>query len=127
GEQIRTAAPLIRMPASLSELARRYPKRALLFGAAGKRVTSIPIQSEGKRLLNSGTRVASGFPVVGGLSPVMRPSPLVLSPVLALSLLVGVAHADLRITLPKRTKPTPVQKLNQDGVKAIQHHKIDQA
>src|SRR3954467_15946207 len=116
------------MPALLSELARRYPKRALLFGAAGKRVTSIPIQSEGKRLLNSGTRVASGFPVVGGLSPVMRSSPLVLSPVLALSLLAGIAHAgDLRITLPKRTKPTPVQKLNQDGVKAIQHHKIDQA
>ena len=57
----------------------------------------------------------------------MRPSPLVLSPVLALSLLAGIAHADLRITLPKRTKPTPVQKLNQDGVKAIQHHKIDQA
>jgi len=51
-----------------------------------------------------------------------------LSPVLALSLLAGIAHAgDLRITLPKRTKPTPVQKLNQDGVKAIQHHKIDQA
>src|SRR5689334_9791766 len=58
----------------------------------------------------------------------MRPSPLVLSPVLALVLSVGAAHAkDIRISLPKRTKPTPVQKLNQDGVKAIQKHKIDQA
>ena len=58
----------------------------------------------------------------------MRPSPLVLSAVLALVLSVGAAHAkDIRISLPKRTKPTPVQKLNQDGVKAIQKHKIDQA
>ena len=44
-------------------------------------------------------------------------------------LLVGltVAHADLRITLPKRSKPTPVQKLNRDGVKAIQKHHYDEA
>src|SRR5947208_7391144 len=34
---------------------------------------------------------------------------------------------DLRITLPKRTKPTPVQQLNRDGVKAIHKHKIDKA
>src|SRR5438874_6928109 len=34
---------------------------------------------------------------------------------------------DLRITLPKRTKPTPVQQLNRDGVKAIEKHKIDKA
>ncbi len=58
----------------------------------------------------------------------MRLHPLVLSSVLAVGLMVGIAHAgDIRINLPKRTKPTPVQKLNQDGVKAIQHHKIDQA
>jgi Flp pilus assembly protein TadD len=42
--------------------------------------------------------------------------------------MVGAAHAgDLRISIPKRTKPTPVQKLNQEGVKAIQHHKLDKA
>lgn len=29
---------------------------------------------------------------------------------------------DLRITIPKRTQPTPVQKLNRDGVKAIEKH-----
>src|SRR5438034_6742563 len=34
---------------------------------------------------------------------------------------------DLRITLPKRTKPTPVQQLNRDGVKAIEKHKFDKA
>jgi Flp pilus assembly protein TadD len=34
---------------------------------------------------------------------------------------------DLRITLPKRTKPTPVQQLNRDGVKAIEKRKFDKA
>jgi len=34
---------------------------------------------------------------------------------------------DLRITLPKRSKPTPVQKLNQDGVKAVQKQDYDKA
>lgn len=30
--------------------------------------------------------------------------------------------ADLRLNLPKRTKPTPVQQLNRDGVKALEKH-----
>jgi len=43
-------------------------------------------------------------------------------------LVPGLAHAgDLRITLPKRTKPTAVQKLNQEGVRAIQRHRYDEA
>ncbi|MGZ4835160.1 MAG: tetratricopeptide repeat protein [Terriglobales bacterium] len=55
-------------------------------------------------------------------------SPLVLSSVLSVLLLAGAAHAgDLRITLPKRTKPTPVQKLNQEGVRAIERHRYDEA
>lgn len=33
----------------------------------------------------------------------------------------------LRIKLPKRSSPTPVQKLNQDGVKALKQHKLDRA
>src|SRR5215468_10958824 len=33
----------------------------------------------------------------------------------------------LRIKLPKRSSPTPVQKLNQDGVKALKQHKLDKA
>ncbi len=59
----------------------------------------------------------------------MRPSSsLVLSFVVALLLSAGAAHAgDLRITLPKRSKPTPVQKLNQEGVRAIKRHRYDEA
>jgi Flp pilus assembly protein TadD len=58
----------------------------------------------------------------------MKSSPLVFTPVLAVVLLAGSAHAgDLRISLPKRTKPTPVQKLNQEGVRAIQKHRYDEA
>jgi Flp pilus assembly protein TadD len=34
---------------------------------------------------------------------------------------------DLRITLPKRTKPTPVQELNREGVKAVQKHHLADA
>lgn len=43
------------------------------------------------------------------------------------TLLTGLAHADLRITLPKRTKATPVQKLNRDGVKAVERHRLTRA
>lgn len=58
----------------------------------------------------------------------MRPRPLVMLSALVLVLGAAVANAQsIHISLPKRTKPTPVQKLNQDGVKAIQHHKLDQA
>src|SRR2546423_12746661 len=46
--------------------------------------------------------------------------------VIAVSLTSAWA-GDLRITLPKRTKPTPVQQLNRDGVKAIEKHKFDKA
>ncbi len=42
-------------------------------------------------------------------------------------LLAGEAAGQLRITLPKRSKPTPVQKLNRDGVKAIEHHDYEKA
>jgi Flp pilus assembly protein TadD len=34
---------------------------------------------------------------------------------------------DLRITLPKRSKSTPVQKLNRDGVKAVEKHDYGEA
>jgi Flp pilus assembly protein TadD len=42
-------------------------------------------------------------------------------------LLPALASADFRVTLPKRTKPTKVQQLNRDGVKAIQKHDYDEA
>jgi Flp pilus assembly protein TadD len=42
--------------------------------------------------------------------------------------LSGISSAqNLRITLPKRSKPTPVQQLNLDGVKAVQKHQYDKA
>jgi len=34
---------------------------------------------------------------------------------------------DVRISIPKRTKPTPVQKLNQEGVKELQKHEYKKA
>ncbi len=34
---------------------------------------------------------------------------------------------DLRITIPKHTEATPVQKLNRDGVKELQKHQLDRA
>ncbi len=38
------------------------------------------------------------------------------------------AHAQsLRINLPKHTDPTPVQKINQDGVKALKQHHLEKA
>ena len=46
--------------------------------------------------------------------------------VIAVSFTPALA-GDLRITLPKRTKPTPVQQLNRDGVKAIEKRKFDKA
>ncbi len=44
-----------------------------------------------------------------------------------LAIAVGAHAGDIRITLPKRSKPTPVQKLNQDGVKAVQKHDYEKA
>jgi len=46
---------------------------------------------------------------------------------LAAALLATAAAKDLRITLPKRTKPTPVQNLNREGVKAIEKHQYEKA
>jgi Flp pilus assembly protein TadD len=40
---------------------------------------------------------------------------------------VPLAARDLRINFPKRSEPTPVQKLNQEGVKEIQHHNLRKA
>jgi len=52
-----------------------------------------------------------------------KPGSLVLGSIAVLVALAGTALAgDLRVTLPKRTQPTPVQKLNQQGVKALGKH-----
>jgi Flp pilus assembly protein TadD len=54
---------------------------------------------------------------------------LILIPLLAsaLALSAGADDHDVRISIPKRTKPTPVQKLNQDGVKEVQKHAYKRA
>lgn len=45
----------------------------------------------------------------------------------SLSAIYSAPAQDLRITLPKRSKPTPVQQLNLDGVKAVKKHDYDKA
>lgn len=50
--------------------------------------------------------------------------------VLTAAVLLGASllyAGDLRINLPKRSKPTPVQQLNRDGVKAVEKHEYDRA
>ncbi|MBV8523514.1 MAG: tetratricopeptide repeat protein [Acetobacteraceae bacterium] len=46
---------------------------------------------------------------------------------LGCALAVPVAAKDVRISLPKKSKPTPVQKLNQDGVKELEKHNYKKA
>jgi len=41
--------------------------------------------------------------------------------------LPGASAGDLRIPLPRRSSPTPVQRLNRDGVEAVKKHNIDKA
>lgn len=45
----------------------------------------------------------------------------------ALAVLPAAQAKDLRIKIPKRSDPTPVQKLNQEGVKEIQKHHLEKA
>jgi Flp pilus assembly protein TadD len=50
----------------------------------------------------------------------------------ALGLLIGTAGTpalarDLRIVIPRRSRLTPVQRLNRDGVKAVRHHHYQKA
>ncbi|MGH9511791.1 MAG: tetratricopeptide repeat protein [Terriglobales bacterium] len=47
--------------------------------------------------------------------------------VCATCLTLRASARDLRINLPKRTEATPVQKLNREGVKAVQKHEISKA
>ena len=52
--------------------------------------------------------------------------PLVLAGVIGLALSTAAAQ-EVRIPLPKRSKPTPVQKLNRDGVAAVKKNKLEEA
>jgi Flp pilus assembly protein TadD len=66
--------------------------------------------------------------IVGGLCLFMfRPRSLVVA-AFVLALGAFSLHAgDLRLNLPKRSKYTPVQKLNRDGVAAVEKHQYDKA
>ena len=57
----------------------------------------------------------------------VRPRSLVGACVVLLFLPLFASAGDLRIPLPKRSKYTPVQALNRDGVKAVQNHQYDKA
>src|SRR5262245_41450403 len=46
---------------------------------------------------------------------------------LILCLVTGATSQQIRIPLPKKSKYTPVQQLNRDGVHALQKHDIDKA
>src|SRR5688572_16479913 len=61
----------------------------------------------------------------GGSSPLLRRLGSLLAILVALTL--AAEAADLRISIPKRSKPTPVQKYNRDGVKALKKHKYEKA
>jgi len=52
---------------------------------------------------------------------------LIVVSALAAALAASASAGDVRISIPKRTTPTPVQKLNQDGVKEVQKHNYKKA
>jgi Flp pilus assembly protein TadD len=52
---------------------------------------------------------------------------LVLAFALASAGATGASAGNVRITITKRTKPTPVQRLNREGVKAVEKHQLEKA
>ena len=53
--------------------------------------------------------------------------PSIAAALLAGALAISANAGDIRISIPKRTKPTPVQKLNQEGVKELEKHDYKKA
>jgi Flp pilus assembly protein TadD len=51
----------------------------------------------------------------------------IVTSILVSCLAVSASAGDVRISIPKRTKPTPVQKLNQEGVKAVEKRQYKKA
>src|SRR5205807_1666900 len=52
---------------------------------------------------------------------------LVFSVILLFAAILTAPAQDLHIPLPKKSKYTPVQKLNRDGVQALKKHSVDKA
>src|SRR5579884_3369158 len=78
-----------------------------------------------KAAVQSGRSVASLFPVED-CSYMFRPRSLVVALVVLISC-AALYAGDLRIPIPKRSKYTPVQALNRDGVKAVEKHEYTRA
>src|SRR5581483_8820713 len=57
----------------------------------------------------------------------VRPRTLVVATFAFLISAASLNAGDLRIPIPKKSKYTPVQALNRDGVKAVEHHQYDKA
>src|SRR5436309_11663431 len=55
------------------------------------------------------------------------PRSLMVVPALLLALATSAGAKDVRVSIPKQSKPTPVQKLNQEGVKEVQKHNYKKA
>ncbi|MGB8887458.1 MAG: tetratricopeptide repeat protein [Candidatus Korobacteraceae bacterium] len=53
--------------------------------------------------------------------------PWIVASLLVAALAICAGAKDVTISIPKRTKPTPVQKLNQEGVKAVEKHQYKKA
>ena len=51
----------------------------------------------------------------------------IVASLLVAALGVSAGAKDVTLSIPKRTKPTPVQKLNQEGVKAVEKHAYKKA
>jgi Flp pilus assembly protein TadD len=55
------------------------------------------------------------------------PRPLIVVSTLLIALACSASAKDVRVSIPKQSKPTPVQKLNQEGVKEVQKHNYKKA
>lgn len=113
---------LIRAPvvANRNELLpSNFLKAAFAHSRVQRRVASSQIKTgfdSARRSRRGGSLMSRMFRFVLGMSLMM----FVLASVAA-------SAKDIKITLPKRTKPTPVQQLNRDGVKAVERHDYDKA
>jgi Flp pilus assembly protein TadD len=89
-----------------------------------------PIKPESEAAARGGTRVCVRSFSEAGFMAFSRARSLRWMGTTALLLsLTGAAFAgaDLHVKIPKKTKPTPVQKLNQEGVKALEKHSYKRA
>ena len=88
----------------------------------------------GGHLANAGSSAASKNCFYTGFGGRPAGSRVIMRNGIKLGLLLAVLGCslhgfagDLRITLPKRSKPTPVQQLNREGVKELQKHHVNRA